>query len=89
MAANCQLGGGGVVFAVIQQKPFFDMAASHQFARPFGGSVRCFRQRVTCSGSVLVRRFVGSEGNVHFPPLPWLRWTEESMTCTAMRPGNS
>ena len=33
-----------------------------QFARPFGGSVCGFRQRLANWGSVLVRRFAASEG---------------------------
>ena len=47
---------------------FLDMAASRQFARPFGGSVRGFRQRPANWGSVLVPRFAASEGTVISAP---------------------
>ena len=45
-------------------KPFLDRAPNSQFVRPFGGSVRGFRQRAANWGSVVVHRFSASEGTL-------------------------
>ena len=59
-----------------------DRAPSHQFAHPFGGSVRGYRQRAANWGSVVVRRF--SASGVHLF-LPLLLSKNEAETCRPLR----